>query len=202
MDASIKLINGDRLDGALGAIASAVRNWTGTSALWSWDMDSGFETQIKAIRTLIIPSETDDETPQPISFAIDNEGTTTVSHTVKDGDLTVSAFDTAAATSASSGKSIITNGTWNTTTTNAAGTYYGRVVVPNPNLIEVTVNATANTSVTISDSAITADHIVINEHQVMLYNVDYETTNNGTLILSCSHGIPAMTLYLSRRTSA
>lgn len=62
-------------------------------------------------------------------------------------------------------------------------------------LLEVLITASNNTSITISDSRITADHVVVNQLLEIASDVSY-TTAAGSLTLSCSSGIPAMTLYL------
>ena len=64
-----------------------------------------------------------------------------------------------------------------------------------PELIEIQVEASNETSVTINNSNITEDHIVINEHMQIAHNVDY-ITSDGSISLSCSSGIPGMVLYL------
>ena len=62
-------------------------------------------------------------------------------------------------------------------------------------IIKVDVSATSSTSTSVSNSAITANHIVINDLQVIPDDVTW-TTSSGSVALSCSNGIPAMTLYL------
>lgn len=64
-----------------------------------------------------------------------------------------------------------------------------------PELIEVSVTATTASSSTISNDAITAGHVVVNDMAVIDDDVSY-TTADGSITLSCSGGIPAMKLYL------
>ena len=64
-----------------------------------------------------------------------------------------------------------------------------------PELIEVTVEETSETSVTISDSKITADHIVLNEYVIGTEDISY-TTASGSITLQCSEGFSDMVLYL------
>ena len=62
-------------------------------------------------------------------------------------------------------------------------------------IIPVTITATSNTSVTVQNSNITADHIVINQYAILDYDISY-TTTAGSITVSRSNGIPDMTLYL------
>ena len=64
-----------------------------------------------------------------------------------------------------------------------------------PELIPITVSASANTTVTIQNSAITADHVVVNSHMQIDADIAY-TTSRGSITIACASGIPAMTLYL------
>ena len=64
-----------------------------------------------------------------------------------------------------------------------------------PDIVIVNVTATSNTSTTVSNAKITADHVVLNDYQPSDVNISY-TTSAGAIALSCSSGIPAMTLYL------
>ena len=65
-----------------------------------------------------------------------------------------------------------------------------------PEMIAISVNATNNTSVTINNSGITADHIVVNQYERIDTDISY-TTSAGSITLTCATGIPAMTLYLA-----
>lgn len=67
-----------------------------------------------------------------------------------------------------------------------------------PEIVVVNVSASANTSVSIQNSSITADHIVINQYSSIPNDVSY-TTSAGYISLTCSAGIPAMTLFLSAK---
>ena len=65
-------------------------------------------------------------------------------------------------------------------------------------LIEINVTAAASTSVDIEDSRITADHVILNELQLVDIDLDYETSA-GHLEIESSDGtstIPAMHLIL------
>lgn len=62
--------------------------------------------------------------------------------------------------------------------------------------ITLSVVATSNTSVTINNSDITSDFYVYDETSSIPSSDVSWTTSNGSITLSCSSGIPAMTLYL------
>ena len=74
---------------------------------------------------------------------------------------------------------------------------YASVNVPKMAIV-VNVSATSNTSVTISNSNIKADHYVYNTSNTDIGSDLSWTTASGSLTLSCSSGIPAMTLLLCR----
>ena len=112
------------------------------------------------------------------------------------GALDVKAYNASGTLEAS--QNIVAAGKWVTTTVNTGGTYYGKVVVPNPNILELTVSASSSTSTSISNSAITANHVVLNDTCTVPANVSY-TTSAGSISLSCASGIPAMTLYLAQK---
>ena len=63
-------------------------------------------------------------------------------------------------------------------------------------MIAVSVTATSSTSTTISNSNITAQHIVVNQHWIHGADISY-TTSAGSITITCDSGIPAMTLYLA-----
>lgn len=67
-------------------------------------------------------------------------------------------------------------------------------------IVVLSVTATSNTSTTISDSAITADHYVCNQFSTDTDADVTWTTSAGSITLSCTEGIPAMTLVLCRNT--
>ena len=74
---------------------------------------------------------------------------------------------------------------------------YANVSVPNDCVI-LNVSATSSTSTTISNSDITSDYYVFNTAS-SLPSADVSwSTSNGSVTLSCSGGIPAMTLFLCR----
>lgn len=74
---------------------------------------------------------------------------------------------------------------------------YANVNVP-ATAIVVNVTATSNTSKTINNNAITADHYVYNQVST-IPDADIEwTTSAGSITLTCSAGIPAMYLLLCR----
>lgn len=60
-------------------------------------------------------------------------------------------------------------------------------------IVEISVSATSDTSVTIGDSNITENHVVLNSFNTSS-DISY-TTSNGSVVLTCSSGIPAITLY-------
>lgn len=67
------------------------------------------------------------------------------------------------------------------------------------NCLIVTVTATSGTTKTISNALITSDYYVFNTaFSGAAADVSW-TTGSGTLTLSCSEGIPAMTLFLCRQ---
>ena len=86
-----------------------------------------------------------------------------------------------------------------TKTITASGTTsvdgYANVSVPKGAII-ISVSATSSTSTTISNSNITADHYVYNIVSALpSANVSW-TTSAGSITLSCTSGIPAMSLLL------
>lgn len=86
-----------------------------------------------------------------------------------------------------------------TKTITASGTTsvdgYANVSVPKGAIV-VSVSATTSTSTTISNSNITADHYVFNIVSALPdANVSW-TTSAGSVTLSCTSGIPAMSLLL------
>ena len=87
-----------------------------------------------------------------------------------------------------------------TKTVTSAGTTscdgYANVNVTDSPLLEVSVSATSSTSTTISNNKITANHVVVNDAQVAGANISW-STSSGQLTISCSGGIPAMTLHLA-----
>lgn len=74
---------------------------------------------------------------------------------------------------------------------------YANVSVPNDCVI-LNVSATSSTSTTISNSDITSDYYVFNTASSMPSADVSWSTSNGSVTLSCSGGIPAMTLFLCR----
>ena len=89
-----------------------------------------------------------------------------------------------------------------TKTITASGTIsvdgYENVIVPNGCVI-IEVAATSNTSTTISNSDITSDFRVFNTASSVSTDDISWSTSSGSVTLSCSGGIPAMTLYLCRQ---
>lgn len=74
---------------------------------------------------------------------------------------------------------------------------YANVSVPKGAIV-ISVSATSNTSKTINDSNITADHYVFNTSSTAPGSDVSWTTSAGSITLSCSSGIPAMTLMLCK----
>lgn len=74
-------------------------------------------------------------------------------------------------------------------------TNYKYVSVPKGAIV-VSVSATSNTSKTISNSAITANHYVYNTTSPLIGSDMTWTTSAGSITLSCSKGVPAMNLML------
>ena len=74
---------------------------------------------------------------------------------------------------------------------------YANVTVPKQ-AITLSVSATSNTSVTINNSDITSDYYVYDETSSLPSSDVSWSTSNGSITLSCSDGIPAMTLKLCR----
>lgn len=75
---------------------------------------------------------------------------------------------------------------------------YANVSVPNDCVI-INVTATSNTSTTISNSDITSDYYVFNTASSLPTADVSWATANGSVTLTCSGGIPAMTLFLCRK---
>ena len=63
-------------------------------------------------------------------------------------------------------------------------------------ILVISVSATSNTSSSVSNSSITARHVVLNDTQLAAANISW-TTAAGSLSLSGTGAIPAMTLYLA-----
>lgn len=74
---------------------------------------------------------------------------------------------------------------------------YQYVNVPNDAVV-ISVSATSNTSVTINNSGITSDYYVFNTASTVPVSDISWSTGNGSVTLSCSDGIPAMTIFLCR----
>ena len=74
---------------------------------------------------------------------------------------------------------------------------YANVSVPKGAIV-ITVSSTSNTSVTINNSDITSSHYVFNTVSDKPGADVSWSTSNGSITLSCSSGIPAMTLMLCR----
>jgi len=74
---------------------------------------------------------------------------------------------------------------------------YQYVNVPNDAVV-ISVSATSNTSVTINNSDITSDYYVFNTASTAPVSDISWSTGNGSVTLSCSDGIPAMTIFLCR----
>jgi len=74
---------------------------------------------------------------------------------------------------------------------------YANVNVPKQAIV-LSVSATSNTSVTINNSDITSDYYVYDNTSDLPASDISWTTANGSITLSCSSGVPAMTLYLCR----
>ena len=62
-------------------------------------------------------------------------------------------------------------------------------------LIPIMISETPNTSVTVQNESITADHTVINQHWIHTSDISY-TTSAGSITVTCADGLPNMTLYL------
>ena len=88
-----------------------------------------------------------------------------------------------------------------TKTITASGTTsvdgYANADVPKGAIV-INVSATSNTSTTISNSAITANHYVYNVNSTEVGGDMTWTTAAGSITLSCSSGIPAMSIMLCR----
>lgn len=86
-----------------------------------------------------------------------------------------------------------------TKTITASGTTscdgYANVSVPKQAVV-LSVSATSNTSVTINNSNITTDYYVYNTASTSLPADLSWSTSTGSVTLTCSSGIPAMTLFL------
>ena len=67
-------------------------------------------------------------------------------------------------------------------------------------IVQISVSATSSTSSSVSNSKLTADHVVLNEAQLIDSDVSY-TTSSGSVSFSCSGGIPAMTLLFGFKTT-
>ena len=63
-------------------------------------------------------------------------------------------------------------------------------------ILEVSVTATSEVSTTIENTAITANHVVLNDFMSWASDITW-STDAGTMTISSSNGIPAMTLYLA-----
>lgn len=74
---------------------------------------------------------------------------------------------------------------------------YSNVSIPEV-AFSINVSATSNTSATINDNRITANTYVYNTAKTDLNGDVSWTTSAGSITLSCSSGIAAMTLYLCR----
>lgn len=62
-------------------------------------------------------------------------------------------------------------------------------------LIEVTISATADTTVTVSNANITSNHIVLNPYTTNGYDFSYSTAN-GSVTFTCANGFSNETFYL------
>lgn len=112
------------------------------------------------------------------------------------GTINVNAYNSSETLEGS--KTIVNNGKWVTTEVTQKGTYYGKVIVPNDCLV-ITVSATSNTITTINNSDITADYYVFNTASDKPGADITWSTSAGSLTLTCSAGIPAMTVFLCRQ---
>jgi len=63
-------------------------------------------------------------------------------------------------------------------------------------ILVISVNGTSSTSTSVSNSDITKRHVVLNDAQLAAADITW-TTANGSISLSGSSSIPAMTLYLA-----
>lgn len=61
--------------------------------------------------------------------------------------------------------------------------------------LSISVSATSSTSTTVQNSNITTAHVVLNDAQLSSANISW-TTSAGSITLSSTQAIPAMTLYL------
>lgn len=62
-------------------------------------------------------------------------------------------------------------------------------------LIEVEIEETSNTTVTVNDSDITADHVVINPYEDWVNDISC-TTTSGSATFTSSSGFPDCVFYL------
>ena len=100
-----------------------------------------------------------------------------------------------------SNKQIIENGHWKTHDVTTAGTYYGKVIVPDVRIIQVTVpqySSGGSGITTISSiTGMTTDYYLINEHQIT-YNVSQWETGDGWIKVTYSGNYPSMILYFAK----
>lgn len=62
-------------------------------------------------------------------------------------------------------------------------------------LIEITISATSETSVSVSNANITTEHVVLNPYTTGGYEISY-TTSAGSVTFTCANGFTAQTFYL------
>lgn len=134
------------------------------------------------------------------TIEIDNSGIIYIdSISNSSGTVSIAAYNLAGDTLETS-VSIVNDGKWETTAVTAPGTYYGKVIVPEGRIIQVTVPARTSGGsgiLAIQVTGMTEDYYLINEHQIIANDMEWDTTN-GYITLEYTGNYESMNLYFAK----